>query len=113
MSMSDSLPPSKPTPPCSFCGTTEAPVSIGFRAMICDRCIRDLGTSLQSIERGKQRTVDDQCVAGAECVFCERILSTAKFSLHRWVFGICDVCACSVAAFPIRYAGSSPQGFAF
>jgi len=100
-------------PPCSFCGTTQAPVSVGFRAMICDGCIAALGKSLQAIERRAQEPVDASTVAGAECVFCERILSTATFSLHRWIFGVCDACACSIAKFPIRYRGASPCGYSF
>lgn len=113
MPTSDPLPAGRPSPPCSFCGSTEPPVSVGFRAMICKVCIQDMGTCLQSIERGKQEPIEDASVAGAECVFCERILSTAHFSLHRWIFGICDTCASSVAKFPIRYAGTSPRGFGF
>jgi hypothetical protein len=103
----------RPRPPCSFCGSRANPVSIGFRAIICNECILAIGTSLQAIERQMGADVAETDVAGAECAFCERILSSSRFSLHRWIFGICDVCACSVSGSPIRYTGASPRGFRF
>jgi hypothetical protein len=101
------------TPPCSFCGSIDSKVSIGFRAIICDRCIDAIGNSLLEIENLRAQAAADYVVAGAECVFCERILTSAQFSLHRWIFGICDTCACGIAGRSISYTGAAGKGFSF
>ncbi len=81
--------------------------------MLCDACIRAMGDRLREIARDVDQGVDDSSLAGGECAFCERLLTAGRFSLHRWIFGICDICACSIASQDVDYAGPSPRGFNF
>jgi hypothetical protein len=102
-------------PCCTFCGTTEGKVSQGFRALICDGCIAAMGDTLRAIEAGGQaaQTIDPVLVAGDECVFCERITTLSEFSLKRWIFPVCSVCACSIAGVRIEYCGPQAGAFVF
>jgi hypothetical protein len=81
--------------------------------MICADCKVAMAAALGGIKQGVARSVVDADVAGAECVFCERILTRAHFSLHRWIFGVCDVCACSIAGTTVEYDGQAARGFQF
>jgi hypothetical protein len=100
-------------PPCSFGGDRTQDVSVGHRAMICGNCKEDLRLRLLELGRAPSAPDGDYLVAGAECVVCDKILTTARFSLRRWIFGICDGCACSMTATSIEYAGSSAKGYEF
>ena len=83
--------------------------------MICPDCVGDLAARLAALHSAVA-PVDENLhhsVAGAECVFCERILSTAVFSLRRWIFGVCADCACGLAKRSIRYLGASAQSYEF
>jgi hypothetical protein len=88
-------------------------VHVGFRAIICDECIGALRRRLSELDGSEDDSPPDWSVAGRECVFCERILTTADFSLSRWIFGMCNVCACSIAGANVQYAGSPAQDFKF
>jgi hypothetical protein len=91
-------------------------VSTGFRAIICEKCIDALRVKLDALEQPEHSTVAGEVnysVPGAECVFCERILTTARFSMRRWIFGICDTCACSMADRQIGYSGMDAQSYEF
>jgi hypothetical protein len=81
--------------------------------MICETCIDAMRTTLKAIENSAVQADADHLVAGAECVFCERILTLAKFSLRRWIFGVCDTCACSIARHPINYVGQAAKAYEF
>lgn len=100
-------------PPCSFCGNASGPVHIGFRAMICDDCIKDLRQALIQVDGCHSAEPPHHSVAGSECVVCGRILSMAAFSMRRWIFGVCDTCACSMTKSTARYAGTPAQSFEF
>ena len=100
-------------PPCSFCGARSADVSVGHRAMICVDCKDDLRRRLAALEVAPSVPDPNHLVAGAECVFCEKILTLAGFSLRRWIFGICDGCACSITASTIKYSGAQAKSYEF
>lgn len=100
-------------PPCSFCGAGDSELRIGFRAMICDACIDEMRDRLAQLDGNHEAASIHHFVAGKECVFCERILSTAGFSLRRWIFGVCNGCACSIAKYTPDYAGQPVQSYEF
>lgn len=100
-------------PPCSFCGASDTEVHVGFRALICTRCIEQLRVKLAEVANSVADTPVHHSVAGQECVLCERILSSANFSMRRWIFGICDACACSVAKVTVSYRGVPAQSYEF
>jgi hypothetical protein len=100
-------------PPCSFCGDSHNHTRIGFRAMICDSCIGSLRSRLEQLVNVPTDGAIHDFVPGKECVFCEMILSTAKFSMRRWIFGICDACACSIAEIQVDHVGPSAQSYEF
>ena len=81
--------------------------------MICDRCIGQLRARLADLSTETADTPVHFSVAGQECVLCERILSTATFSVQRWIFGICNTCACSVANQSVDYRGVPAQSYEF
>ena len=100
-------------PPCTFCGCTGPGNAVGFRAIICPTCVEAIKRRLHEIERTPATGAPDGSVAGTECVFCERILSGADFSLRRWVFSICCTCACSISDTVVDYQGTPAQVYAF
>jgi hypothetical protein len=100
-------------PPCSFCGHVGEDVSLGFRVMICPACIDNMRVQLSIIGQGSANDPIHYSVPGSECVFCERILTTARFSLRRWIFGICDVCACGMCELEVDYRSGVAQSFEF
>jgi hypothetical protein len=100
-------------PPCSFCGARVQDVSVGHRAMICRNCKEDLRLRLVELGREPGTPDRDYKVAGAECVFCDKILTLARFSLRRWIFGICDGCASSITGTPINYKGAPAKSYEF
>jgi hypothetical protein len=100
-------------PPCSFCGVAKSTVHVGFRAMICDECIEQMRQVVAQLDGSNASEPVHHSVAGSECVFCGRILSTAAFSVRRWIFGICDTCACSMTKSNAQYAGTPSQSFEF
>lgn len=102
-----------PLAPCSFCGAVNGKVFQGFRAMICESCIEEIRRKLVELEEIEPTGEIDSAVPGAECVFCERLLTCARFSLRRWIFGMCDSCACGIAGKSISYAGTSAQNYEF
>lgn len=100
-------------PPCSFCGDRHKHVNVGFRAMICETCIGSMRNRLNQLGDVPVDGTIHHFVPGEECVFCERILSTAQFSVRRWIFGICGACACSIAKIQVDHAGPSAQSYEF
>jgi hypothetical protein len=81
--------------------------------MICADCICSLGERLAQIESEPGSAPIHYFVAGQECVFCEKILATATFSLRRWIFGVCDACAGGLTARSVKYRGVLGQSYEF
>ena len=100
-------------PPCSFCGANDTRVNLGFRVLMCDRCVALLRARLADIATAANEEPIHQFVAGEECVLCGKFLSTANFSVRRWIFGICDACACGVTGTTVDYHGTSAQSYEF